>query len=160
MRNATAPKTRSGRPNRKGPAVAAEKAAIAAEKAAAEDRNRAVSESQRADVAAKSSSSINEFLEQDLLAQADPNVQVDKNTQRDPDLKVRTALDRAAKRIQGRFEGQPLIEAGIRQTIGKSYDDLGLYAEAQRRSSEPWNCDARCWENTRKRRWPVGTRWP
>jgi len=112
-------------------AVAAEKAAIAAEKAAAEDRNRAVSESQRADVAAKSSSSINEFLEQDLLAQADPNVQVDKNTQRDPDLKVRTALDRAAKRIQGRFEGQPLIEAGIRQTIGKSYDDLGLYAEAQ-----------------------------
>jgi tetratricopeptide (TPR) repeat protein/tRNA A-37 threonylcarbamoyl transferase component Bud32 len=112
-------------------AVAAGKSAIAAEKAAAEDRNRAVSESQRADIAAKSTSSINEFLEQDLLAQADPNVQVDKNTKPDQDLKVRTALDRAANRIQGRFEGQPLIEAEIRQTIGKSYDDLGLYAEAQ-----------------------------
>jgi len=112
-------------------AIAAEKSAVAAEKAAAEDRNRAVSESQRADIAAKSASSINEFLEQDLLAQADPNVQVNKNTKPDPDLKVRTALDRAAKRIEGRFEGEPLVEAEIRQTIGKSYDDLGLYGEAQ-----------------------------
>ncbi len=112
-------------------AVAAGNSDIAAEKAAAEDRNRALSESQRADISARSASSINEFLEQDLLAQADPNVQVDKNTKPDPDMKVRTALDRAAKRIEGKFEGQPLIEAEIRQTIGKSYDNLGLYAEAQ-----------------------------
>jgi len=45
---------------------------------------------------------------------------------------VRTALDRAAERIQGKFAGEPLIEASIRQTIGESYYDLGLFAEAQR----------------------------
>src|SRR5439155_9688397 len=50
----------------------------------------------------------------------------------DPDLKVRTALDRASARIEGTFEAQPLVEASIRLTIGKTYEDLGLYAEAER----------------------------
>ena len=39
----------------------------------------------------------------------------------DPDLKVRTALDRAAATIGDRFTGQPLVEASIRQTIGETY---------------------------------------
>jgi tetratricopeptide (TPR) repeat protein len=44
---------------------------------------------------------------------------------------VRTALDRAAGRIQGKFDEQPLVEASIRQTIGTTYRDLGLYPDAQ-----------------------------
>ena len=49
----------------------------------------------------------------------------------DPDLKVRTALDRAAARVAGKFATQPLVEASIRETIGNTYRDLGLYPEAQ-----------------------------
>lgn len=106
-------------------AIAAQQAAIAAERAAAEDRNRANDE-------AATTRSINEFLEKDLLAQAGPSNQNSANGNPDPDLKVRTALDRAAESIQGKFAGQPLVEASIRQTIGESYLDLGLLPEAQR----------------------------
>jgi tRNA A-37 threonylcarbamoyl transferase component Bud32 len=112
-------------------AVAAEKSAIVAEKAAAEDRNRAVSQSLRADNEAESAKAINAFLQNDLLAQASPDAQATPETKPDPDLKVRTALDRAAKRIQGRFANQPLVEASIRHTIGGSYFDLKLFTEAE-----------------------------
>jgi Tfp pilus assembly protein PilF len=105
-------------------AIAAQQAAIAAERAAAEDRNRANTE-------AMTARSINEFLENDLLAQANPSDQESKNGNPDPDLKVRTALDRAAERIQGKFSGQPLVEASIRQTIGESYEGLDLFQQAQ-----------------------------
>ncbi len=75
---------------------------------------------------------VNDFLQNDLLAQASANVQAQPDTKPDPDLKVRTALDRAAMRIEGKFKEQPLVEASIHQTIGKTYGDLGLYPEAQR----------------------------
>jgi tetratricopeptide (TPR) repeat protein len=106
-------------------AIAAQQAAVAAERAAAEDRNRANNE-------AATARGVNEFLENDLLAQASPSNQNSANGNLDPDLKVRTALDRAAERIQEKFAGQPLVEASIRQTIGESYLDLGLFPEAQR----------------------------
>jgi serine/threonine protein kinase/Tfp pilus assembly protein PilF len=73
---------------------------------------------------------INEFLQNDLLAQASASVQTRPDRKPDPNLKVRTALDRAAERITGKFDKQPLVEASIRQTIGKTYRDLGLYQEA------------------------------
>ena len=44
---------------------------------------------------------------------------------------MRTALDRAAARITGRFDKQPEVEAAIRDTIGQTYTDLGLYPEAR-----------------------------
>jgi len=75
---------------------------------------------------------VNNFLQNDLLAQASASVQAKPDTKPDPDLKVRIALDRAAARITGKFATQPLVEASIRQTIGNSYKDLGLFQEAQR----------------------------
>jgi serine/threonine protein kinase/Tfp pilus assembly protein PilF len=77
-----------------------------------------------------SAKAINDFLQNDLLAQASASVQTRPDTKPDPNLKVRTALDRAAVRITGKFDKQPLVEASIRQTIGKTYRDLGLYPEA------------------------------
>lgn len=71
---------------------------------------------------------VNDFLRNDLLAQASAYNQAKP----DPDLKVRTALDRAAARAEGKFEKQPLVEASIRYTIGAAYIDLSLYPEAQR----------------------------
>ncbi len=75
---------------------------------------------------------VNNFLQNDLLAQASANSQARPDTKPDPDLKVRTALDRAAAQIEGKFKTQPLVEASIRQTIGNTYKELGLYPEAQR----------------------------
>jgi non-specific serine/threonine protein kinase/serine/threonine-protein kinase len=86
----------------------------------------------RASRAEQEARALNEFLQKDLLAQASANKQAGPETNPDPDLKVRTALDRAAMRIQGRFAAQPLIEASIRHTIGATYMDLGLYSSAER----------------------------
>ncbi len=74
---------------------------------------------------------VNEFLQHDLLAQASAYNQARPNTKPDPNLTVRTALDRAAARIEGKFAGQPLVEASIRHTIGSAYIDLGLYPNAE-----------------------------
>jgi eukaryotic-like serine/threonine-protein kinase len=87
----------------------------------------------RARRAVQSSAAVSAFLQNDLLAQASANLQASSSLGRpDPDLKVRTALDRAAEQIGGRFTGQPLVEASIRHTIGATYLDLGLFDEARR----------------------------
>ena len=78
-----------------------------------------------------SAQAVNDFLQNDLLAQASAISQSGSNTAADPDLKVRTALDRAAERIGGKFNKQPEVEAAIRDTIGQTYMELGLYAKAQ-----------------------------
>ena len=88
-------------------------------------------EAARANNEAATSRAISDFLQNDLLAQASAANQARPNNKPDPDLKVRTALDRAAARITGRFDRQPEVEAAIRDTIGQTYTDLGLYPEAR-----------------------------
>jgi tetratricopeptide (TPR) repeat protein len=78
------------------------------------------------------SRAVNDFLRNDLLAQAGASTQSEQHNTPDPDLKVRTALDRAAARIGGKFDRQPEVEAAIRDTIGQTYLDLGLYPEAKK----------------------------
>ncbi len=73
---------------------------------------------------------VREFLEQDLIAQADPLQAGNNDFKPDVELKLKTALDRAATRIAKRFEGKPLIEASIRRAIGKAYLGRGLTSEA------------------------------
>jgi len=80
---------------------------------------------------AATAKAVNDFLQHDLLAQASANSQAGPETEPDPDLKVRTALDRAASRIEGKFKGQPLVEASIRQTMGNTYTELGQYPQAE-----------------------------
>jgi serine/threonine protein kinase/tetratricopeptide (TPR) repeat protein len=74
---------------------------------------------------------VNDFLNR-LLAQADVGVQSGGEEGRDPDVKVRTLLDRAAQIIDTEFRDQPLTEAAIRLTLGNTYRALGEYEEAQR----------------------------
>jgi hypothetical protein len=88
------------------------------------ERDRAL----RAEQVAKA---VNDFLQNDLLAQAGARAQASTHASPDPDLKVRTALDRAAARIAGKFDSQPAVEASIRRTIGLAYRDMNLFAEAQ-----------------------------
>ena len=92
---------------------------------------RLAQERDRANREAETAQAVNDFLQNDLLAQAGASAQARSSTKPDPDLKVRTALDRAAARIEGKFQAQPLVEASIRLTIGKTYKDLGLYQEAE-----------------------------
>jgi hypothetical protein len=113
-------------------ALRSQQAASAAEARAVQDRNRAVAEKQRADTETATATAVNDFLRNDLLAQASAARQAGSNRKPEPDLKVRTALDRAAARLGGRFHAKPLVEASLRQTIGSTYLDLGLFAEAQR----------------------------
>src|SRR5262249_23484548 len=61
-------------------------------------------------------------------AQASARRQVLTAIKPDPEIKVRTLLDRAAARIEGRFDQQPLVEASLRRTIGWTYRELGLSA--------------------------------
>jgi eukaryotic-like serine/threonine-protein kinase len=80
----------------------------------------------RAETEAATSRAVSEFLQEDLLAQSSPDNQPDR------DLKLRNVLDRAAKKIDGRFPHQPVVEARIRHTLSSTYSALGEYAAAQR----------------------------
>src|SRR5439155_17480831 len=98
------------------------------------DDQRQVAETQRdrtkaAETQAKEEAAIaqavNDFLQNDLLAEAAP----DKNA-RAKKVTVEEVLGRAAARIAGKFDQQARIEAAIRQTIGNTYRKLGDYPAA------------------------------
>jgi non-specific serine/threonine protein kinase/serine/threonine-protein kinase len=89
-----------------------------------------IRQSVRANREAAVAQAVNDFLRNDLLAQASSSKQYGAGAKPDPDLKVRTALDRAAAKVAEKFEQQPAVEAAIRDTIGRTYVDLGLYAGA------------------------------
>ena len=97
-------------------ALAAESAAATAQAQAIGERNRALAEKMRADNETATANAVNDFLQNDLLAQAGATAQAGPGMQPDRDLKVRTVLDRAAARIAGKFPSQPLIQASLRQT--------------------------------------------
>jgi eukaryotic-like serine/threonine-protein kinase len=88
-------------------------------------------EALKARQAEQTAQAINDFLQNDLLAQASTDTQSEPGVKPDPHLEVRTALDRAAARLMGKFDRQPEVEAAIRDTIAQTYIDLGLYAAAR-----------------------------
>ena len=85
----------------------------------------------RANRAEQQARMVSSFLRDDVLSQASAENQATPSTRPDPNLTVRMALDRAAARIGSRFAGEPLVEAAVRQTIGDTYSDLGVYDKAQ-----------------------------
>lgn len=87
---------------------------------------------QRARAEARTSKALADFLQNDLLAQASPAAQADR------DLKLRTVLDRAASRLDGRFESDPALKADIYRVIGQVYDSLGLYEQEGPHLERSW----------------------
>jgi len=79
---------------------------------------------------AATSREILKFLQTDLLAQASPESEPDR------EIKLRTVLDRAAKTIDGRFPQQPLVEAAIRETMAWTYFALGDQDMAKNQSAK------------------------
>jgi serine/threonine protein kinase len=96
-----------------------------AEAEAVADRDRAAEAEARAADEAATARSVNEFFCRDVFGRANP-LQAG-----DPDLKVRTALDEVAPRIDSRFAGRLLAEATVRDAVGDAYLGLGEMAKGQ-----------------------------
>lgn len=96
---------------------------------------RADRERDRANVEAATAAAINEFLQFDLLAPVDVANRIERGLGESSDIDLMTLLDRAASRIDGRFDDQPTVEAALRQTLARCYLSLGRYdaADAQLR---------------------------
>jgi len=99
--------------------------ARAAEKVARRERANALAAQQEASRQADIARAVSEFLQHDLLLQADPRIQEFRKEKPDPNLTVRQAMDRASARIGSRFADQPAVEAAVQQSIGQAYLGLG-----------------------------------
>jgi len=93
--------------------------ALDAEQRARTSATQAEAEAGKAEAESAISKAVLEFLQKDLLGQASPNRNPDR------DLKLREALNRAAETVGTRFTNQPLVEATIRRTLGTTYRALG-----------------------------------
>jgi tetratricopeptide (TPR) repeat protein len=80
----------------------------------------------QASTEAASSREVTNFLQNDLLAQASPDEQPNR------DLPLRTALDRAANKIDSRFGDEPLVASSLEGTLAETYVSLGEYATGER----------------------------
>jgi tetratricopeptide (TPR) repeat protein/predicted Ser/Thr protein kinase len=98
-------------------ATRARNRAVAAERLAA----RNLDEAQRQAAIAQA---VNEFLNNDLLAAANPQ-------RLGREVTVREVLDLASANLGNRFQDEPLVEAAIRATLGETYHYLGDYKAAQ-----------------------------
>jgi tetratricopeptide (TPR) repeat protein/tRNA A-37 threonylcarbamoyl transferase component Bud32 len=96
-----------------------------AREAEAEHRIKAVAAEQRATAEAATARAVSDFLQLDVLRQADVRQQVRQGAPVKGILTIREALDRAAARIGNRFWEQPLTEASIREAIARSYVSIG-----------------------------------
>ncbi len=102
-----------------------------ARKAETKERERAESQRDKAVAAEAKTRTINEFLTQDLLTQAEP-----ANNAVEDHVQLLVVLDRAAANVGQRFAGQPELESTLRATIARIYHGLASWekAEAQWRS--------------------------
>jgi tetratricopeptide (TPR) repeat protein/tRNA A-37 threonylcarbamoyl transferase component Bud32 len=73
---------------------------------------------------------VNAFLQEDLLGQV-ASAPPDWQPGQDRQLTVKEVLDRAAARIGGRFQDQPLVEAAIRTAVGNGYFNLRDFRSAE-----------------------------
>ncbi len=78
----------------------------------------------KAEQKAKTAQAISDFLCNDVLAPVDP-ISGDQ-----PGTSFESVLDVASQRLEGKFEDEPLIEASIRYTIGRTYWHLGKHDAA------------------------------
>jgi len=65
---------------------------------------------------------VSNFLRYDLLASV---------SHEDPNVRFRSILDAGARRLEGKYPRQPLVEAWLRQTLGCQYLTLGLDEQAE-----------------------------
>ncbi len=79
----------------------------------------------RAEQKARTAQAISNFLSNDVLSPVDPLYGDQSGTS------FESVLDVASQRLEGKFEDEPLIEASIRYTIGRTYWHLGKHDAAE-----------------------------
>ena len=84
-----------------------------------------------AEVARAEAESVSSFLRNDVLASMNPGMSTSPLATSSREATVRSLLDGASEKLEGRFPDQPLVEASIRGTLGRTYTDLGLYGRAE-----------------------------
>ena len=97
----------------------------------------------RADREMAAAKAVSEFLQDDLLSQASTDSQGGADVKPDPDVKVRTLVDRAAAKVGQKFAGKAAVESSIRATLGNTYRGLGLFDEADRQMRNAYNLSRR-----------------
>jgi len=75
---------------------------------------------------AKTSQAVSNFLREDLLASVDPYVAQGR------EVTVRSFLDAASEKLEGKFDQEPLVEASIRHTLGSTYRNIGDFSPAEK----------------------------
>ncbi|MBK9655981.1 MAG: serine/threonine protein kinase [Rhodanobacteraceae bacterium] len=90
----------------------------------AQERDLARAQAERATREAANAAAVAHFLQDDLLALADPN------TSQDVQLTVQTLLERARGTVDQRLAGQPEIAAQIHATLARSLRGLGDFEAA------------------------------
>ena len=85
----------------------------------------ALIEARAARTAQHQAAAINRFLTEELLGAADPRVA------RGRELTVREIVSRTSRDLPATMDGEPLVEASIRQTLGEVWTRLGSFEEAR-----------------------------
>ncbi|MHC4354573.1 MAG: tetratricopeptide repeat protein [Planctomycetota bacterium] len=91
----------------------------------AQARADALAAGQEAERQARISQAVSDFLRDDLLSSVDPYVAPAR------EVSVRSFLDAASQKLEGKFEQEPLVEASIRHTLGNTYRNIGEFENAQ-----------------------------
>lgn len=71
------------------------------------------------------SQAVSDFLRDDLLSSVDPYIAQGR------EVSVRSFLDAASQKLEGKFQQQPQVEASIRHTLGNTYRNIGEFSQAQ-----------------------------
>ncbi|MDX1961813.1 MAG: protein kinase [Pirellulales bacterium] len=108
----------------------ASRKAISSAKLANEQKLEAIKQSALAVENSALALAIKDFLQNDLLLLADPQTQESAGLAPDPEIKLRALLDRAASRIDQRFDKQPRVRAEVQAVLAKVYMELGLDQKA------------------------------
>ncbi|MBL8175993.1 MAG: tetratricopeptide repeat protein, partial [Bryobacterales bacterium] len=110
--------------------------AIKAEADAREAQSLTLREKSRADGESATAQAIARFLQDDLLARASPSAQAGPAAAPDPNLTVRTLLERSAGTLAAKFQDQPAVRASLEHTIANAYLDLGLFPQAREHAQQ------------------------
>ena len=139
-------------------AVLAQQKAVAAEGRARTEATRANQEASRAETEADKArteaaiaEAVREFLEKDLLGLVGASAQVEAEVAPDPDIKLRTVVDRAAASIDHRFVDQPEVKAAIFDVLATIYSSLGDYRKADEFRAHSMELGESIWESNDER---------
>ncbi len=107
----------------------AERLAVHAAHRAAVSQAEALNQKDHAGRSEESAQAVLKFLQDEILTAARPEGQ---DGGKGKDITIRRALDEAEPKIIRWFKGQPIVEASVRETLGRSYFYLGEAVKAIR----------------------------